>query len=124
MAIELTNNDVYDFLLEECRDNPFLWEQFGEGIMLRTHEVDFWESLAERLDCFRVCEECGKPMIEGYIVEGDTHYCSNECLLKHFTWEEYLEQYNDGEGDSFWTTWYEDSNTFTKWSQSHEKINN
>lgn len=110
MRKEYTNDDVYEFLAEECRYYESLWEEFGEGILSRTTDRDFWELLSERMDCMRVCDECGKPMIEGFLYAAGEHYCSEECLLKHTTWEHYLELYD--EGDSFWTTWYEDSMTF------------
>jgi len=54
----------------------------------------------------RVCDECGKGMDEGYCVGGgDEYYCSEECLHKHITKEEWVELYAEGEGDSYWTTW-------------------
>lgn len=109
---EYTNNDVYSFLAEQCRINERLWEKFGEGIVSRTTDVGFWECLSEELDCFRICEECGKPMIEGYVVDGCDTYCSDECLHKHITDEEFNSLYDDGNGDTYWTTWYEDSKTF------------
>lgn len=112
MTKEYSNNDVLDFLAEECRCRPELWDEFGEGILSHTIDVDFWEALSEHLDCFRVCDECGKPMIVGYVVDGCDTYCSDECLHKHLTEEEFKELYNDGEGDTYWTTWYEDSVTF------------
>ena len=115
MTKEYTNDDVYEFLAEECRYDEFLWKEYGEGILSRTTDRDFWDSLADHLDCLRVCDECGKPMVEGFLIETGEHYCSEECLLKHTTWEHYLELYADGDGDSFWTTWYEDSKTFTGW---------
>ncbi len=108
----LTNNDVYEFLAEECRYYPELWKEFGKGILSHTKDADFWESLSEELDCFRICEECGKPMIVGYVVDGCDTYCSDECLHKHLTYEEFKELYDDGNGDTYWTTWYEDSVTF------------
>ena len=54
----------------------------------------------------RICSECGREMIEGYCIEnGLDYYCSDECLHKNMTEEEYLELYNDGEGDSYYTEW-------------------
>lgn len=32
-------------------------------------------------------------------------------------WENYLGLYDDGNGDSFWTTWYEESETFWRHSR-------
>lgn len=112
MVKEYTNDDVYEFLEEECRNRPDLWKEFGEGILSRTNEVDFWDTLSERMDCFRVCDECGKPMIEGYVVDARDTYCSDECLHKHITDEQFEELSNSGDGDTYYTNWYEDSITF------------
>ena len=109
---EFTNNDVYKFLTEECRQFETLWEKYGDGITNYTTDADFWESLSEELDCFRICDECGKPMIVGYVVNGDDTYCSDECLHKHLTDEKFNELYDDGNSYTYWTTWYEDSKTF------------
>ena len=55
---------------------------------------------------FRICSECGKHMGQGYVIDaGLEYYCSDECLHKHYTEEEYLELYADGYGDSYWTEW-------------------
>ncbi len=112
MKKKYTNTDVYKFLAEECRQNDALWKAFGDGIVNHTTDEDFWESLSEELDCFRICDECGKPMIEGYVVDGCDTYCSDECLHKHLTNEEFKNLYDDGNGDTYWTTWYEDSMTY------------
>lgn len=104
---EFTNNDVYKFLTEECRQYKTLWEKYGDGIVSYTTDADFWESLSEELDCFRICDECGKPMIVGYLVNGGDTYCSDECLHKHLTNKEFDELYDGGNSDTYWTTWYE-----------------
>lgn len=58
----------------------------------------------------RKCSECGRGMNEGYVIGGGCeHYCSNYCLHKHVTHEEFLELYDDGDGDSYYTEW-EDQN--------------
>ena len=95
MTKKYTNTDVYDFLAEECRLNKTLWKEYGKGILEHTSDEDFWENLSEELDCFRICDECGKPMIEGYVVDGCDTYCSDECLHKHLSDEEYKELYAD-----------------------------
>jgi hypothetical protein len=57
----------------------------------------------------RECDECGKGMNEGYCIEaGCEYYCSDACLHKHYTPEEWDELYAEGDGDSYWTTWDED----------------
>lgn len=57
----------------------------------------------------RKCSECKKVMIDGYVIEGGmAYYCSESCLHKNMTQEEFLVLYDDGEGDSYWTEWYEE----------------
>jgi len=112
MIEKFSNHNVYDFLEEECRHNDYLWRKYGEGIAAHTRDLEFWEQLGEELDCFRICEECGSPMIEGYVVDGDDTYCSEACLHKHVSEEEYERLYDNGNGDTYWTTWYEDSKTY------------
>lgn len=51
-------------------------------------------------------------MIEGYVVDGCNTYCSDDCLHKHFAEEEFKRLYDSGNGDTYWTTWYEDSVTY------------
>ena len=52
----------------------------------------------------RICSECKEKMTEGYCIDaGLEYYCSDECLHKHYTKEEYLEMYDDG--NSYWTEW-------------------
>ena len=114
MTKEYTNDDVFDFLAEECRYQTDLWDEFGAIILSRTTNDDFWNSLSKHLDCFRVCDECGRPMIVGYVVNGCDNYCSDECLHKHLTDEEFNILYNDGNGETYWTTWYEDSITYSR----------
>lgn len=56
------------------------------------------------------CNECGKGMNEGYVIEGASEcYCSDYCLDKHITPAEFEELHADGEGDTYWTEW-EDEN--------------
>lgn len=76
----------------------------------------------------RKCTECGAIMYEGYLAGGD-YYCSEECLHKHFTAEEWVimcselweqdengdiivpEGYDfdedEGNDEFYWTTWEE-----------------
>ena len=61
----------------------------------------------------RNCTACGKGMNEGYHIGGNgiEYYCSDACLHTEITHEEYMELYDDGEGDSYWTAW-EDPDDF------------
>ncbi len=59
------------------------------------------------------CNACGKGMNEGYCIEGGMeYYCSDACLHTEITHEEYMELYADSDGDSYWTTWYEDPDEY------------
>lgn len=107
--IRYTNAQAIDFLEKECRHHPTLWEEFGGRFDTGRFDAEFWETLSERLDCFRICEECGQPMIEGYVVDGRSTYCSDECLHRHISEEKFETLYDNGNGDTYWTTWYEES---------------
>ncbi|MGE7924721.1 hypothetical protein ACQKND_16280 [Viridibacillus arvi] len=58
---------------------------------------------------YRICCQCDKVMNEGYLIESADTYCSEECLHQNISQEEYFELYDDGDGDSFWTTWEDNS---------------
>lgn len=54
---------------------------------------------------FRRCSVCGGFMTEGYLCEGDgSTYCSDECILKEVSEEEYEKLYDDGV--MYYTEWY------------------
>lgn len=58
-------------------------------------------------DNYRECSECGEIMQSGFVIDnGDAYYCSEECLHKNMTDEEYNELYDNGNGDSYYTEWY------------------
>ena len=60
---------------------------------------------AEKHD-IRVCSKCGHLMDNGYINENDySYYCSDECLHKDYTENEYLKLHDNGNGDFYWTEW-------------------
>lgn len=54
----------------------------------------------------RTCDECGSEMVEGYCISGgEEYYCSDECLHKNYTQQQYLDLYDEGYGDSYYTEW-------------------
>lgn len=60
----------------------------------------------------RKCDECGKEINAGYVIDGGMEYfCSDDCLHKNYTDEEYLEMYDDGNGDTYWTEWDDEGGT-------------
>lgn len=91
------NEKVYNSVKEALEADEIYMAMDVDGFKDGT-ELEVWA-------IFRVCSECGEPMIEGYCVgDGWAYYCSDECLHKHFTDEEWEEAYENDEG--YWTTWY------------------
>jgi len=57
-------------------------------------------------ECERYCDECGDCMSQGYVVaDGEEYYCSEKCLHKHYTPEQWKKMYVDGVG--YYTEWEE-----------------
>jgi hypothetical protein len=66
------------------------------------------EELVDELELehIRVCSECGKPMYEGYCIEdGAEYYCSDECMHNNLSDKEFEKLYDEGRGNSYWTSW-------------------
>lgn len=65
------------------------------------------KSVIGHLDTYgRTCSSCGKFMCQGFVIEnGESYYCSDECLHKDISEKDYEELYDDGNGDSYWTEW-------------------
>ena len=58
--------------------------------------------IKELVDDVRLCSQCNIPMLEGFYFESDgTQYCSEKCLTKVISWQEYLKLHNNGNGDAF-----------------------
>lgn len=116
MSME-TKKDPVEVLREEIMASPKLEEFFTDmvGMSLKQYMAGYVidnttdvEELVDELDLedTRCCSECGSPMYEGYCIEnGAEYYCSDECLHKHLTEEEYEKLYDEGRGNSYWTSW-------------------
>ncbi len=66
------------------------------------------ETLVDELELehIRACSECGKPMYEGYCIEdGAEYYCSDDCLHRNLSDKQYEKLYDEGRGNSYWTSW-------------------
>ena len=60
----------------------------------------------KRLKYARMCNVCEALFDEGYCVGGgEEYYCSDECLHKHYTQDEFNEMHAEGNGDTYWTSW-------------------
>lgn len=79
------------------------------GVIYNLDEIYMWyknNCEEDRDEHTRVCSECGKRFASGYVIEnGLEYYCSDECLHKNYSDEEWKELYNNGESDSYWTSW-------------------
>ena len=55
----------------------------------------------------RICTHCNKPMIQGYCInDGDSYFCSKECLDEKFTQSEQEElEIGSDSSNSYWTNW-------------------
>ena len=54
-------------------------------------------------ELIRKCNTCGTPMTEGYWIEGDEYYCTEECLHKEVS-EEHFKELCDLDY-AYWTDW-------------------
>ncbi len=53
----------------------------------------------------RICCSCNRGMNEGYVIEsGIEYYCSDECLQRHYSPQQWAEMYTE-DGDSYYTEW-------------------
>ena len=116
MLNQLTNNDVFDFLAKEIAHYPELDEVFSCDLHEHEDDKPFWEELQCELEefesyCFTICDVCGKPMIEGYVMCGK-HYCSDECLHTKYTQEEVDALCEDDNDECYYTVWYENSKAY------------
>ena len=65
----------------------------------------------------RQCTACGAGMNEGYVIEGaNEHYCSDPCLHKNVTPEEFLELYGEGDTQTYYTEWDDEA----EWDDEEE----
>ena len=54
----------------------------------------------------RKCTKCNKGMNDGYLVNDDEYYCSNECLHSKYSEDEYEDMFI--ENNAYYTEWSED----------------
>ena len=105
LASENLSDFFYGLLKEKIEEVAIDIKEFMADFCIQHATTS---ELVDELDLehIRVCSECGKPMYEGYCIEnGAEYYCSDECLHKNLTEEEYERLYDDGRGDSYWTSW-------------------
>ena len=98
----------YAFIETQIARHPELRQWTKEELQAKESDFEFWNDLSELLDCLRICEICNRPMIEGYCIDdGRENYCSGECLHSVYSEDEFDAMYNKGNGNSYWTVWWE-----------------
>ena len=105
LASDRLSDYFYALLKEKIEETSADIKEFMADFVIRQSKAS---ELVDELDLehIRVCSECGKPMTEGFCIEdGAEYYCSEECLHKNLTEEEYDNLYDDGRGNSYWTSW-------------------
>lgn len=64
----------------------------------------------------RKCTCCGGGMNQGYVVGGGAeYYCTDECLMQHYTPEEWKEMTAEEEEDDYGFSLGSDDNYWTEW---------
>lgn len=54
----------------------------------------------------RQCSNCENLMTEGFCFEAEAlQYCSEKCMTKVISWEDYLKLHDNGNGNAYWTVW-------------------
>lgn len=87
--------ELKEYIIDLEEENENLSEQV-RLLTLRIAEMSKDENV-------RHCDICSQPMRSGYLVNDDEYYCSDECLHKVYSDEEYQRKY---ENDSaYWTEW-------------------
>lgn len=57
-------------------------------------------------EVMRECDECKKDMEEGYVIGGgQAYYCTDKCLHKHYSKEEWTKMHKEGDEYNYWTQW-------------------
>ena len=105
LASDRLSDYFYALLKEKIEETSADIKEFMADFVIRQSKTS---ELVDELDLehIRVCSECSKPMTEGYCIEnGAEYYCSEECLHKNLTNEEYENLYDEGRGDSYYTSW-------------------
>lgn len=102
----------------ECPPNDFEGHSLSVSDLIRVNEEswyyvdyigfkyigDFESGFKDTYD-FRICDECGAVMTDGFVVDGGAeYYCDEDCLHQHYSEEEWIEMCENDE-DTYWTQW-------------------
>lgn len=106
LEFEEINKIIIQYNIEELNHQMNISDDNREQNYLNNKINELKNKLNEEEKETRTCSECKKEITQGYCIEnGEEYYCSDECLHKHYTQDEYLEMYDNGNGESYWTEW-------------------
>lgn len=96
----ITEQDVEE-IYDKLTTYPDLFDDVDDKAKLKKFIEDYMYG------ALQICSECGKVHDEGFCVNGgDEYYCSEECLHKHYSKEEWEEMYEEDEYNNYWTQWW------------------
>lgn len=80
-------------------------ELFIDNPAIREHLIESYN-----LESIRICEHCGAPMFEGYLVDDFNTYCGEECVKQGKGWsdevfEEKISHAEEEDAPIYWTMW-------------------
>ena len=93
---------------ESSLDGLLIWLLERADKIQRQNFLDWFD-----IYTIKVCDQCGKFMTDGYVVDDYLHFCSDECLHKHYSPAEYDALYDADL--AYWTEWYTASRK-TNWA--------
>lgn len=99
-------NTIIDYL-----ENGYLGRGWANGKERRKASFHFLDVFDEYGEAgFRVCDNCGQIICEGYILGGNEYACSDECAIDLYDGDEDafrtdLEDADTDDGETYWTEW-------------------
>ncbi len=104
--IDVGNDDDYLISTHELEIDINL--SIGVGKYYDPIHSDTDEAITENDEEYRICTVCKKKMRSGYVINGgEEYYCSDECLHRRYSPDQWDELYDNGNSDSYWTEWKE-----------------
>lgn len=104
------NMPRYTFTFQIEKEGVIIWvksvDTLEDGI---SSSIRYLEGILGSPEGYRICTHCNGEMDEGFVIEdGQAYYCDKECLYKEVPKEEYLELHDGGEGDTYWTYFWDE----------------
>lgn len=109
----LLSECLIDLTLPRPKDDDLTWtvRDLDSGKWIQTTKPPYVTDFDQKTKSIvrigrRVCNVCGKRMVDGFVIYDSEYYCSDECLATVYSNEEYNKIYD--EGDGYWTEWWDE----------------